>query len=768
MNKAACSTTRCVLLITQDRSLAGSIPSELDAVDAPSFVTCIVATLREGLDQLARVSIDAVLLDAYEDEQLEHGLWDLTEVAPQTPVLVLSHAVDEKRALAIVGAGAQDVIDPSTVSGRHLAWSILRAIERHKVVTRLSDAVQDLKVNQVNLHNVINSNADGIIVLDRNGRILFVNPAAEDLFGRGAKQLVGEEFGFPLVEKTATEIEIIHKNVTVKNAEMRLVHLEWEGEPAYLVSLRDVTEQKIALERIRLQSAALEAAANSIVITDVKGHIQWTNRAFTKLTGYTQEDTLGATPRVLKSGHQDRAFYRVLWETVLSGQVWQGELVNRRKDGSLYNEEMTITPVRDRQGKISHFIAIKQDVAERRKLEEQLRQSQKLEAVGRLAGGVAHDFNNLLTSIMGYSQMLLYDLGEDNAKRNDLEAIMKAAERASSLTRQLLAFSRKQMFQPKVIDLNEVVSNTNKLLNRLIGEDINLVMALDDSLGQVKVDPGQIDQVIMNLAVNARDAMPEGGKMVIETANIALDETCSRGHFSVPSGRYVMLAVSDNGSGMDEETQQQIFEPFFTTKELGKGTGLGLATVYGIIKQSGGYVWVYSEPEKGSTFKIYLPRVDEEVEQQHPVDRSQTAARGSETILLVEDEVSVRCLARRILEMNGYSVLEAFNGVDALKVAERHCGPIHIMLTDVVMPVMGGNELARQLTQVRPDTKILFFSGYTDRAVLDHGNLETGSAFLQKPFTAGKLAQKVREILDGTSLCLEPETHTGHREAPVS
>ena len=392
-----------------------------------------------------------------------------------------------------------------------------------------------------------------------------------------------------------------------------------------------------------------------------------------------------------------------------------------------------------------------EDVTERRALEQQLRQSQKMEAVGRLAGGIAHDFNNLLMVISGYSEFLLDRLGPDPALRGPAQEIAGASQRASSLTRQLLAFSRKQMLAPKILDLNGVVTENLKMLTRVIGEDIDLVMVPASSLGAVRADAGQIDQVIMNLAVNARDAMPSGGKLTIETSNVSLDEEYARFHAPLRAGEYVMLSISDTGLGMDSETQSHIFEPFFTTKGP-KGTGLGLSTVYGIVKQSGGYIWVYSEPGKGSTFKIYLPRVAERVEPAQVVVPEEPAFTepGTETILLAEDEANLRYLARQFLEKQGYRVIEAVDGAAAMQIAVAHEGIIHLLLTDVIMPGMNGRELAQRISEIRPNTKVLYMSGYTENVIGHNGTLDADVRLLQKPFTLRDLKNKVREVLDST------------------
>jgi PAS domain S-box-containing protein len=386
---------------------------------------------------------------------------------------------------------------------------------------------------------------------------------------------------------------------------------------------------------------------------------------------------------------------------------------------------------------------------ERKRLENQFRQAQKMEAVGQLAGGVAHDFNNLLTIINGYSEIVRMELPADNPMRDLVREIGQAGERAASLTRQLLAFSRKQVLAPRVFSLNATVTDTSKMLKRLLGEDIDLVTSLDPALGQVKADPGQIEQILINLAVNARDAMPRGGKLMIDTANVVLDEAYTQAYPELRPGPYVMLAVSDTGTGMDETVKARIFEPFFTTKEAGKGTGLGLATVFGIVKQSGGHISVSSELTQGATFKVYLPRVEEMVSTNRSSLVLPTAPRGNETILLAEDEPAVLALTRHVLEVHGYTVLEANNPDKAIRLVQEFQGTIHLLVTDVVMPIMSGRQLAECIIAFRPDIKVLYLSGYTDDAVVRHGVLQAETAFLQKPFSPTALAQRVREVLDG-------------------
>ncbi|HEY5490545.1 MAG TPA: ATP-binding protein, partial [Gemmatimonadaceae bacterium] len=501
-------------------------------------------------------------------------------------------------------------------------------------------------------------------------------------------------------------------------------------------------------ESRHVQSAALNAAANAIVITDPSGTIEWVNHAFTVLTGYPADDVLGKNSRLFKSGTHDPAFYQSLWETVLSGRTWRADTTNRRKDGSLYTEYLTITPVLGESGAIAHFVAIKEDITERLQLQAQLLQAQKMESVGRLAGGVAHDFNNLLSVILGWTAMALEELPADHAIRPSLEEVLKAGEGAAGLTRQLLAFSRQQVVEPILFCPTDLVVEMDKLFRRLIGEDIQFATRTEPDLGTVKMDRGQLEQVLMNLVVNARDAMPEGGKITIETANVTLDAEYPRHHAGVTPGEYVMLAVSDSGVGMSEEVKTRLFEPFFTTKESGKGTGLGLATCFGIAQQAGGHIGVYSEEGVGTTMKVYLPR-RREVAAAASRHLERASVRGVETILLVEDEPAVRRVSARMLEGQGYRVLLASSGEEALRVVEDGREPIHLLLTDVILAGgMSGRVLAERVRALRPELKVLFVSGYTSDVTILHGLLEQGVTLVQKPFTAESLGRTVREVVD--------------------
>ena len=515
---------------------------------------------------------------------------------------------------------------------------------------------------------------------------------------------------------------------------------------AILTVTRDITKRRQAEAARQLLASAVEQAAEMIVITDAAAVIEYVNPAFETITGYAREEVVGHNPRILKSGEHGAAFYASLWQTISSGKTWTGLFVNKKKDGSRYTENVTISPVRDSAGAISNYVAVKHDITRELQLEDQLRQAQKLESIGRLTGGIAHDFNNILLAITGYCELLTAGVSGQN--REFAAEITKAAERATTLIAQLLAFSRKQILRPRVVETSNLIRSTQKMLERLIGEHIELRTFIDPNTGNFMADPGQMEQVLMNLAVNARDAMPSGGKLTIETSNRTLDEAYVRDHPEAKAGQYVRIAVSDTGVGMSQETLSHIFEPFFTTKGPGKGTGLGLATVYGIVKQSGGYINCYSEIGKGTTFTIHLPLSLLEADKPLVAMTETTAPRGTETILLVDDDSAVRSVARIALQNAGYVVIEASAGDAALSDVLARNIKVELLVTDVVMPRMSGKELARKLSQTCPRVKVLYISGYTANAISRDGILEANTDYLQKPFGSTELLTKVREALD--------------------
>ncbi len=554
----------------------------------------------------------------------------------------------------------------------------------------------------------------------------------------------------------ASYSEILEKDVEKRTEALLKANKELKNE---------IAERKRVEAALRESEQAFQTLLKSItdyvwsadVIDDQVIYLYY-SPVVEQITGYPPEYFMRSVDAWLSIIHpQDKAQAKVILEQEFRGELVTHEYRIIRPDGQVKWLYGTTSPTLDRAGRVIRLDGVVSDITERKQLEEQLRQSQKMEAIGRLAGGVAHDFNNVLTVITGYSELLLQRrLGSGDTPRREVEEIKKASKRAASLTSQLLAFSRKQMFQLQVLDLNAVISNMETMLRRLIGEDIALNTVLDPRLERIRADPSQIEQVIMNLAVNARDAMPQGGKLTIETMNFDLDSLHVRRHVDLEPGPYVKLLVRDTGSGMDRETLSHIFEPFFTTKEQGKGTGLGLATVYGIITQSGGYIEAYSELGQGTMIEICLPRIEGPAEAAKS-DKPGHRPRGSETILLVEDEESVRELARHILGLDGYTVLEASNGKSALQISEQHPDPIHLLLTDVVMPGgLSGRGLVERLTPLRPEIKVLYVSGYSNDTIIDNVILSPGTAFLQKPFTLADLTGKVRELLDGADQNSKP------------
>ena len=522
------------------------------------------------------------------------------------------------------------------------------------------------------------------------------------------------------------------------------------GEALRMIgAMTDVTERSRSEAAIRFQAQLLNAVQQAVVATDPEGLVIFWNDFAEKLYGWAPEEAVGKSIQELTPSPFFREHSADIFERGAAGESWTGEFLVQGKSGKAFPALLTTSPIRDERGTVLGFVLVSIDLSERRALEEQFRQSQKMDAVGRLAGGIAHDFNNLLTVIRLNTEIIMDGFDPTDPRGEDVKQIRSAAERASSLTRQLLAFSRKQILQPRVLDMNSVVSTVEPMLRRLIGEDITIASSCS-ARGYVVADPGQIEQILVNLVVNARDAMPQGGTITIETQNAVLDETYTSEHAPVVAGRYVMLAVGDNGVGMSRDIREHAFDPFFTTKEAGKGTGLGLATVYGIVKQSGGYVWIYSEPGLGTTLKLYFPEVSAAAAftsvEYKPA--AKLTPRGSETILVVEDEEAVRGLTSRILEKQGYRVIVAQHGREAMDIAAREEGHIDLVLTDIVMPGMNGRGLVERLAGIRPRIKSLYMSGYTDDDIVRRGFIEPSKSFLQKPFTSESLLQTVRKVLD--------------------
>jgi PAS domain S-box-containing protein len=638
---------------------------------------------------------------------------------------------------------------------------------RESLERTIAERTAELAESEEKYRLIFLTNLDSVALVDAETmRFLDVNPAWIALYGHSRERALA----LTLADVSAApEVTTETFRESVAAGEPVRIGLRWHrkrdgttfpvevsggdfinrGRPVIWIVTRDITERKRAEESLRLQGDALNAAANIIVISDRNGTIEWVNAAYTALTGYGAEEAIGKKQSELsRSGVHDQSFVRDVWDTILAGHVWHGEVTNRRKDGSLYIVDMTITPVKSALGEIAHFIAIHQDLTERKQLEAQFLQAQKMESVGRLAGGVAHDFNNLLSVILGWTEMAMADLPAEHPIRPSLQEVLGAGHGAARLTKQLLAFSRQQLVEPTVFNVNDLVVGMQEMLRPLIGEDIEFVTRPGPDLATVKMDRGQFEQILMNLVVNARDAMPTGGTLTIETANVVLDAAYLRTHADVMPGEYVMLAVSDSGAGMNEEVKTHLFEPFFTTKERGKGTGLGLATCYGIVKQAGGHIAVDSVKGVGTTMKVYLPRRREAADAAVRGHKTMPV-HGVETILLVEDEPAVRRVTTRMLEAQGYRVLSASSGAEALRVIEEAREPLQLLLTDVVLAGgMSGRVLADRVHALRPELKVLFASGYTSDVTILHGLLEQSVALVQKPFTAESLGEKVRRVLD--------------------
>ncbi|WP_157368647.1 PAS domain S-box protein [Zavarzinella formosa] len=648
---------------------------------------------------------------------------------------------------------------------------IIRWVGGNADVDDLKRSEEAVRRGEALLTCVVESAGDAIVSFDLSGNVLTWNRAAERLFGYPVAEIVGRPVSLltPPEGRDVTQGKVnrLCRGEDVGSYETlrmgrdgRRLLVEVTPSPvrtpdgrviAVAANYRDVTARRQSEETLQLRNRAIQAVNQGILITDPNqpgNPIIYASPGFSRLTGYEGTEIIGRNPRFLQGKDTDPAVVAQVRSAILAAESCTVEMVNYRKDGRAFWNELTLSPVRDESGKVTHFIGVQTDVSDRRRLEEQYAQSQKMKAVGQLAAGVAHDFNNLLTIINGYSEIMLAGLGPENPDRELLEEIRDAGERSAGLTRQLLAFSRQQVLAPRVIDLNAIIVEAERLLRRVIGEDVRLATTLFHGLWPVKADPGQIEQVLMNLCVNARDAMPTGGKLTIETLNVELNEEYTSLRPDARPGPHVLLAVSDTGYGMTPEVMTRIFEPFFTTKGLGKGTGLGLATVFGIIRQSGGHVGVYSEVGIGTTFKVYLPKVEETIGTVADRVEKLTLPKGTETILVAEDEDSLRALTRRILEECGYAILAAADGEQAARMVTDFGQPIHLLVTDVVMPGMGGRNLAERLRERQPGLKVLYLSGYTDDAVVRHGILHDQVNFLQKPFTPTILARKVRDVLD--------------------
>ncbi|OWK35483.1 response regulator [Fimbriiglobus ruber] len=752
--------TAATLLVVEDDP--GIAELERRRLEEAGYLVIVASNAEDALLEVGRGGIDLVLLD-YRLPGGTDGLDFYTRVKQagyDLPVILVTGFSNEATVIQALRIGVRDVVTKSFEYLDYLPQAVARILRQVGTERRLAES-------EARLAGVIESAKDAVIVVEADRRVSLFNPAAERMFGCSA----GSALGRPLTDFIPNELvprtgpgespdpmslsyqmRMGSRGIRAGNVEFPLEATasrgQVDGRTFHTVVVRDVTDRLRAEEALRLRDRAIQAANQGILIADAgvpDNPIIYASPGFERMTGYAVADVLGRNCRFLQGADTDPAEVARLRAAIRNADACTVELINYRKDGTRFWNELSVSPVRDADGRLTHFVGVQSDVTKRRELEEQFRQAQKMEAVGQLAGGIAHDFNNLLTVISGYSKLLLDASIPDVAWRESVSEIYHAGCRAADLTRQLLAFSRQTVLEPKVLDPNALVVSAEKLLRRLIGEDVILTTRLDPRAGRVLADPGQLEQALVNLAVNARDAMPQGGELSIGTRNVNVDGDRPE----VVPGWYVAISATDTGHGMATATRARIFEPFFTTKEPGKGTGLGLPMVYGFVRQSGGFIEVTSEPGLGAKFELFLPRVEAvAVPAQTPGLLSTPT--GSETLLLVEDDLAVRSFASRILRGVGYTVLEASDGPDAVRVASAHQGPIALVITDVVMPGgMGGQQVAEIVHATFPTAKVLFVSGYLDDAVVRNGVAAERVNFLPKPFTPSALARKVREVLEG-------------------
>jgi PAS domain S-box-containing protein len=725
-----------------------------------------VATLKAGLNLLDSETFDVALVDlSLPDADGLESLERLQAKAPQLPTIVITGRDDSETALQAVREGAQDYLIKGQGDGHLLVRSMRYASERKRTT-------EQLRRSELHFRSLLENALDIITVVDGSGMIRYASPSTERVLGYTPQELTGTNIlqlvhvddasaaldSYCRAVQSGAPTPPVEVRVRRKDGAWRVLEAIGKSlltDPivaGIVINSRDITERKEAAQRLytvneRLR-AVIEGSPLAIYLLDTEGRVQAWNKAAERLFGWSEEEVVGREAPTLgpETEHEAKDYL----DMALRGEVLvQSETTRLRKDGTLIDVNVWTALLRDESGRLQGIVAMVADTTERKRLEEQFRHAQKMEAVGRLAGGVAHDFNNLLTVITGYSQLALNRLPADSQAATELKEALGASDRAASLTKQLLSFSRRQVVQPTVLDINTVVNDMHRMLRRIIGEDIELIVRLSPGLHPVRADRGQIELVLLNLAINARDAMPDGGQLIVETANVDLGEGGQRNRMMEMSGPCVALSVTDTGIGMDAKVRAKIFEPFFTTKESGKGTGLGLSTSYGIVRQHGGDIWVYSEPGMGATFKIYLPVADEIAHNLAPDSTEANAEGGAETILIVEDEPRVAAVMRESLSAKGYEVLCTSETADALAIAREHAGPIHLLLSDLVLNSMHGSELARQIRTVRSGIKVLFVSGYSSAGGAGQKFLEPGAAFLQKPFAPEALARKVREVLRG-------------------
>ena len=749
------------------------------ADDATRSIAIVLLTSQRSPLDIVRgleVGADNFITKPFEDAQLVVRIGRIFEqlALRRRGGLEIEIAVQLAGREIVVNADKQQIVEllfsmseELSESSRQLAQARAELEEDTRELERkVDERTLELRDAEASHRDLLEAAPDAIVIADAEGKVVLVNQQTERLFGYTREELVGQsvELLVPPASRpghvsdrlrygseprsrrlAARELSGCRKDGSLFPAEISLSPARSGSAALVIAAVRDVSERRQQQEALRTTQYALDNSAEAVLLARENGHFVYVNQAACRHLGYTHDELMRLSVSDVATSPTREAWPEE-WRKLREEGSRTLETSQRRKDGTDFPVEITVNHVQFEGTEYACIFA--RDITARRSLEAQLRQSQRMEAIGGLAGGVAHDFNNILGIIIGYSGLMGKDIGPEGLGRRRLEQIQRAADKGARLTRQLLAFSRKQVMQPRVLDLNAVVAEFDPMLRRVLGEDVELVVVASEALGSVKADLTQVEQILMNLVVNARDAMPKGGHLRIETANMTFDENYVRRHPATQPGRFVMLAVSDTGIGMDAATQQRVFEPFFTTKAAGEGTGLGLATVYGIVKQSGGFIWVYSEAGLGTTFKIYLPRVDEAAEPVAVAAQPLPPRQGYETLLVVEDTESLREMFCDVLQQEGYAVMSAGNGEEALALAGDREGPIHLLLTDVVMPKLGGADLARELSRLRPELRVLFMSGYTNGVVTRHGVAGMGFAVIEKPFTTERLTRAVRQALD--------------------
>ena len=765
-----------ILIVDDSADDAGLILRELRREFEPIYER--VETSEAMLAALTKGSIDIIISDFVMPQFSGLAALNLMQQSSlDFPFIMVSGQMGEDAAVESMRAGAHDYLIKNNLA--RLIPAIKRELKEAAVRYGREKAEETLRATEDRYQCLVEQSLVGIYLLQDN-IFSYVNPKFAKIFGYQQNELMETktlldlviEHDQPKVVKNfinplSESAQSLHyffqgrrKNSDLIEVEAHGTKTVLNGKPAIIGTLLDITERKRSEEELRKLWQAMEQCPVSIIITDIKGIIEYVNPKFTSVSGFQQKEVLGKNPRILQSGTIKPEVYKELWETIIAGGEWHGEFLNKKKSGELFWESSSISVIKNTDGMITHYVGIKEDITDRKKAVEQLRQVQKMDAIGQLAGGIAHDFNNLLTIINGYSTMMLRSLDTESPLHREAEQILRAGERAADLTRQLLSFSHRQILEPKVMNVDTKIKAVETMLCRLIGEHLQLVTDLHCDNGLIKIDLGQIEQIIINLVVNARDASETGSKIILETAICNFDEAFTITHPGSNPGNYIMISVADNGTGMTEDVKRRIFEPFFTTKEMGRGTGLGLATVYGIVKQNCGYIEVISQPEQGATFRVFLPQVRQQTES-IANNNSEESLTGSQTILVVEDEPGVLNLVVHTLSKQGYSVLKTTDPLEAVSIFEEHLPEIQLLLTDVVMPFMSGPKLAETLTGLKPELKVIFMSGHTDDRVSFEKILAKGVPFLPKPFAKGALLKKIGQTLGNIAPDLQPDEPSG-------